>query len=69
MLVIHGGADTIMNQADSEAIAQIVNQSHPGHARYVQAEGMAHDFTVNGKFYDQLIPQCLSWMQEQPAAK
>jgi len=29
VLVIHGAADNIMSQADSEAIAQIVNQTHP----------------------------------------
>lgn len=35
VLVIHGTADTIMSNADGEAIAQIVNQAHPGHARYL----------------------------------
>ena len=65
LLVIHGTADTIMSGADSEALAQIVNQTHPGHARYLQIDGMAHGFTVNGKFYDELIPTVLRWMKEQ----
>jgi pimeloyl-ACP methyl ester carboxylesterase len=65
VLVIRGSADTIMSRADSEAIAQIVNQSHPGHARYFQVDGMTHGFTVNGKFHDALIPMILQWMREQ----
>jgi pimeloyl-ACP methyl ester carboxylesterase len=69
VLVIRGGADTIMSQADSEAIAQIVNRAHPGHAQYVEVSGMAHGFTVNGKFYDQLVPMVKNWMKEQVAAK
>ena len=69
VLVIRGTADEIMSRADSEAIAQIVNQVHPGHARYVEIEGMTHGFTVNGKFYDGLVPVILKWMQEQLAEK
>ena len=67
VLVIHGTADTIMSNADSEALAQIVNHAHPGHARYLQIDGMAHGFTVNGKFHDDLIPTILRWMKEQLA--
>jgi pimeloyl-ACP methyl ester carboxylesterase len=37
VLVIRGAADDIMSRADSEAIAQIVNQAHPGRARYVES--------------------------------
>jgi pimeloyl-ACP methyl ester carboxylesterase len=69
VLVIRGSADTIMSQADSEAIAQIVNQAHPGHARYLQVDGMTHGFTVNGKFYESLIHIILDWMQEHLASK
>jgi hypothetical protein len=54
-----------MSQEDSEAIAQIVNQVHPGHARYIQLDDMTHGFTVNGKFYEELIPTILIWMREQ----
>jgi pimeloyl-ACP methyl ester carboxylesterase len=69
VLVIRGTADTIMSRADSEAIVQIVNQVHPGHARYVQIDDMTHGFTANGKFYDQLIPTVLNWTKEQQAPK
>lgn len=69
VLVVHGTADTIMSRADSEAIAQIVNQVHPGGARYVEIDKMAHDFTVHGKFYEQLVPTILNWMKEQLASK
>jgi hypothetical protein len=42
-----------------------VNQVHPGHARYLEIEDMTHGFTVNGKFYDDLVPTILNWMKEQ----
>jgi pimeloyl-ACP methyl ester carboxylesterase len=67
VLVIRGANDSIMSRADSEAIAQIVNQVHPGHARYLQIEGAAHDLTVHGKFYDKLVQTILNWIQEQLA--
>lgn len=69
VLVIRGTRDNIMSQADSEAIARIVNQVYPGHARFLQIDEMAHDFTVHGKFYDQLIPTILDWIKEQLASK
>ena len=68
-LVIRGAADEIMSRADSEAITQIVNQVHPGHARYLEIDGMTHGFTVGGKFYDELVPTVLNWMKEQLATK
>jgi pimeloyl-ACP methyl ester carboxylesterase len=64
VLVIHGSGDTIMSRADSSAIAEIVNQAHPGRARLVEIPGMAHDFTVNMKFHAELIPIILDWMKE-----
>src|ERR1700724_1711707 len=67
VLVIRGTADNIMSRADSEAIARIVNQVHPGHARYLQIDDMTHGFSVNGKFYEELIPTILTWMKEQLA--
>jgi pimeloyl-ACP methyl ester carboxylesterase len=67
VLVIRGTADNIMSRADSEAIARTINQVHPGHARYLQIDDMTHGFTVNGKFYEELIPTILTWMKEQLA--
>jgi len=67
VLVIRGTADNIMSRADSEAIARIVNQVHPAHARYLQIDDMTHGFAVNGKFYEELIPTILTWMMEQLA--
>jgi pimeloyl-ACP methyl ester carboxylesterase len=69
VLVIRGSGDNIMSRADSEAIARIVNQIHRGHARYLQIDDMTHDFTVNGKFYDELIPTILTWMRQQLTAR
>jgi hypothetical protein len=51
----------------SEAIARIVNQIHPGHARYLQVDDMTHGFKVNGKFCEELIPTILTWMREKLA--
>ena len=68
VLVIRGATDSVMSQADSESIAQTVNQTHPGNARYMQIEGMTHGFTANGKFYEPLVPTILSWMKQQLAA-
>jgi len=64
VLVIHGGADTVMSHADSVAIADIVNAAHPSRARFVEVPGMTHDFTVNMKFHDELVPLILNWMKE-----
>lgn len=65
VLVIRGGTDDIMSRADSQAIAEIVNQAHPGRARYLEIDGMGHGFTVNGKFYDSLVSTVLDWMKQQ----
>jgi alpha-beta hydrolase superfamily lysophospholipase len=69
VLVIRGTGDNIMSRPDAEAIARIVNQIHPGHARYLQIDDMTHGFTVNDKFRDDLIPTILDWMKEQLASK
>jgi pimeloyl-ACP methyl ester carboxylesterase len=68
VLVLRGTRDSIMSRADSEAIVQIVNQVHPGRARYVEVDGMTHGFNVNGKFDDEVIQVVLNWMKEQLAA-
>jgi len=65
VLVIHGSADRVMSRADSEAISQIVNQAHPGHARYLEVDNMAHDLTVNQKFDEPLAAEIISWMNRQ----
>jgi len=66
--VIHGSSDTIMSRADSSAIAEIVNATHPGHARLVEVPEMGHDFTVHMKFHDPLVPLILNWMKEAARA-
>jgi hypothetical protein len=65
VLVIRGSSEDIMSRADNEAIAQIVNQTHPGRARYLEIPGMTHGMTISGKFYDDLIPTVLNWMSSQ----
>lgn len=65
VLVIRGGADDIMNRADSLAIAGIENLVHPGHARYLEIEGMESGFRLSHKFYGALVPTVLEWMKQQ----
>jgi pimeloyl-ACP methyl ester carboxylesterase len=69
VLVIHGSNDTIMSRSDSAAIAEIVNSTHPGRARFVEVPGMGHGFTVNKKFHAELIALILNWMKEAPNAR
>jgi len=68
VLAIHGTGDSIMSEADGEAIAQAVNQIHPRQARYFQIDKMTHGFNVDGKFYEPVVPLVLDWMKEQLAA-
>jgi pimeloyl-ACP methyl ester carboxylesterase len=65
VLVIRGTGDNVMSRSDSEAIAQIVNQVHPGHARCIQIDDMTHGFTIKDKFKEELVPTILGWMKEQ----
>src|SRR5262249_48111206 len=45
-------------------------QSSPSGTRSLsEIDSAAHDFTVQGKFYDQLVPTILNWIEEQLAAK
>jgi pimeloyl-ACP methyl ester carboxylesterase len=67
VLVIRGTGDNIMSRLDAEAIVRSVNQVHPDHARYLQIDGLTHGFTIEGKFYDEIVPTILKWMQEQLA--
>jgi pimeloyl-ACP methyl ester carboxylesterase len=68
VLVIRGSKDTIMSRADSSAIAEIVNRAHPGRAQYMEVEGMTHGFTIDKKFYSDLVPTILKWTRAQLAA-
>lgn len=68
VLVIRGSKDTIMSRADSSAIAETVNRVHPGRARYVEVEGMTHEFSVDMKFHSDVVATILNWAKEQLAA-
>jgi pimeloyl-ACP methyl ester carboxylesterase len=65
VLVVHGGADTIMSQSDSRAIAEIVNRAHPGHASYVEIKDANHLLAISKKISDEVVPKMLEWMQKQ----
>jgi pimeloyl-ACP methyl ester carboxylesterase len=49
VLVMHGTADNIMSNADSSAIAEIVNHAHPGTAKFVQIENADHLLSVQNQ--------------------
>ncbi len=68
VLVLRGTSDTVMSRADSAALTEIVNRVHPGRARYLELEGMSHDFMVGNKFYSELVPTILDWTKQQLAA-
>jgi pimeloyl-ACP methyl ester carboxylesterase len=65
VLVLHGGADTIMSRSDSHAIADIVNRAHPGHATYTKIDGADHLLAVHDKLDDKVAPVILSWLRKQ----
>ena len=65
VLVLHGGADTIMSRSDSHAIADIVNRAHPGHATYTEIDGADHLLAVHDKLDDKVVPTILAWLRKQ----
>jgi len=65
VLVLHGTADTIMSRADSLAIADTVNRTHPGHAEFLEIEGGDHLLASHNKLIDSVVPKILSWMRKQ----
>ena len=65
VLVIRGTGDNIMSRTDNGAIVRIVNQVHPGQARYLEIPEMTHGLTIGEKFYDPIVPTVLDWMKQQ----
>jgi len=65
VLVIHGKADTIMSRADSIAIANTVNRTHPGRAEFAEIEGGDHLLASHDKLIDSVIPKMLNWLRKQ----
>ena len=64
VLVLRGTADPIMSDADSRAIAENVNRTHPGQARYVESKGGDHLLSMQGKLGDSVVPLILEWMRQ-----
>ena len=67
VFVVYGTGDSIMSRADSDAISETVNRVHLNAAQNCVVEHMDHLFTVNGKFYDPLVPAILQWIKERLA--
>ena len=63
VLVIHGGNDIIMSRADGQAIASTVNRVHPGHASFLEIEGMTHGFEIDKRFDEALVLTIINWMR------
>ena len=64
VLVIRGTADEVMSHADSSAIADTVNQVHPGRARFLEVDRMTHGFTIHQKFHAELVSIVMKWMND-----
>lgn len=64
VLVMHGGSDSVMSDADSRAIAEIVNRKYPGRARYATIERADHLLSVNNKLDDTVVPTMLEWLRQ-----
>jgi pimeloyl-ACP methyl ester carboxylesterase len=64
VLVLHGTADSVMSDADSRTIADIVNRSHPVNARYIQIDAADHLLSVKNKLNEKVVPAMLEWMRE-----
>lgn len=65
VLVLHGTADTIMSRADSIAIADTVNRTHPGHAGFVEIEDGDHLLASHNKLLDSVVPKIVDWLKVQ----
>ena len=64
VLVMHGTDDDIMSDADSRTLAENVNRTHPGQARYVEIKGADHLLIVQRKLESSVVPTMLDWMRE-----
>ena len=64
VLVMHGSADNVMSDADSRAIADIVNRAHSGNGRYMTIEGADHVLSIKNKLQESVAPAMLDWMQQ-----
>jgi uncharacterized protein len=64
VLVLHGTSDTIMSDADARAIADTVNRTHSGAARYIEVPGADHLLAVDNRLADSVVPTMLQWMRK-----
>jgi len=64
VLVMRGGADTIMSDADSRAIVDNVNRSHPGKARFVEIPGADHSLAVGRPLHASVFGTMTDWMRQ-----
>ena len=76
VLVIYGEYDWIMSRSDHEMIADIVNQRHPGKARFVSIPKMDHGLTLQdsmqgsfqnfggGRWDDSLATLIINWLKQ-----
>ena len=65
VLVLHGTSDTIMSHADSIEVANMVNRTHPGHAKFIEIADADHLLSIHSKLADPVVPTMLDWMNSQ----
>ncbi len=63
VLVLHGSADQIMSKLDSQAIADSVNQMHPGNASYLEIPAANHGLAIGHRLDDKVVPTILEWLR------
>lgn len=74
MLVIYGEYDWIMSRDDHRQIVDIVNQLHPGLAKYIEIPKMGHNITLhtsaqeaftgaNPKYASEVFKIIMNWLK------
>lgn len=74
-LIIHGGQDWVMSHADAEAVAEVVNRTHPGRAEFLELPQSDHGLMDHasledefhhkpGKFHEEIVPIVIRWLRQ-----
>lgn len=63
VLVVWGTASAVTSARQNRALAGLINQWHPGRARYAELAGMGHDFALNGgAFAEDFLKLMFGWL-------
>jgi len=64
VLVVYGTASAVTTAHQSQYLVELINRWHPGRAKYIEIEGMGHDFSrkPSGEFHEGFMQQAIAWM-------